>query len=138
MANRQNGEVSATGASGKQYTLKTSFKGMCAVEEMFDKNFDEVVAISDAGSRRHLRALIWSMFQQHHPEIAIEDIDTVIDDCGGMAEMSKKVVQAARAALPDKRDLDDLGVKPPPPAAQVEPKKRSTGAGSTSKPSASA
>lgn len=140
MANRHNGEVSITGDSGKTYVLKNSFKGMCAVEEMFDgKTFDEVSELADKGSKRHLRALVWSLFLQRQPDLTIEDLDDVVDDCGGLAKMMASVMLAVKASLPDAKDLEALGVKPEvPPAAQVASEKKRTGVGSTSRPVAQA
>lgn len=140
MANRHNGEVSITGDSGTSYTLKNSFKGMVAAEEMFGKTFDEITELADKGSKRHLRALIWSLFLQRQPDLAIDSIDDVVDDCGGLAAMMVTVMKAVKAALPDAKDLEALGVKPEvPPAAQVvvSDKKR-TGAASISRPVAQA
>src|SRR5690242_8247891 len=106
MANQHNGEISITGASGKSYTLKNSFKGMVAVEEMFDKTFDEVSELSDKGSKRHLRALIWSLFLHKHPDVTLDALDDVIDDCGGLVKMMAAVMKAVKASMPDKQDLE--------------------------------
>jgi hypothetical protein len=136
-SNRHNGEVSITGESGTVYVLKNSFKGMVAVEDMFDKTFDEITVLSDKGSKRHLRAIIWSLFLHKQPELNIDTLDDVIDDCGGLTAMMATVMKTVAASMPDTKDLEAMGVKPlnPPQAAR---EKRPTGAASISRPGAQA
>lgn len=137
MANRQNGEVSIQ-VGDTNYTMALTIDAMVALEEMFSTpqksvTFEEVTAAADRGSVKHLRAMIWAVLQQHHPELEIKDISPLVQKAGGLKGMERKLVELAKATMADPADLAELGVatKGNPPPAQIS-KKATNGSGGVS------
>lgn len=140
MANRQNGEVSIT-IDGKVYTMAMTIDAMVALEEMFTTpqkamTFQEVSDLCEAGSMKHLRALLWAVFQAHHPDIEIKDVSRLVQAAGGLGEFTVKLMQLVKATQPDPKDLAALGIKADanPPQAQARKATRGNGARSISAP----
>jgi len=144
MANRQNGEVSIE-IDGKTYTLAMTIDSMVALEDLFSTGdttvtFQDVIDRSDRGSMKHLRGLLWSVLQEHHPEVAITDVSRLVQKAGGLGAITVKLMELAKGTQADPKDLEALGVKPEknPPPAQDGGKTSGTGADSTSEPVKSA
>lgn len=144
MANREKGQVSID-IGGKPYLMAITLDAMVAVEEMFSKpgappvTFQQVVDRSDAGSMTHTRALIWASLLVNNPAPTIKEVGGLVEAAGGLGPFTVALVKVAKAIAPDAKDLEALGIKANPPAAQAGRKRASgTGAGSTSTPVASA
>lgn len=140
MANAERGEVSLT-LDGKVYTLALSLNAMVALEELFSTpeklmTFEEVSALADKGSIKHVRALIWSVFQDYHPEVTLTGVSKLVTAAGGLGVLTVKLAELAKASTPDPKDLKKLGVKANPPGARAA--RSGTGEGSTSRPVAQA
>jgi hypothetical protein len=138
MANRQKGEVSID-VDGTTYTLALTVDAMVALEEMFSTpaksvTFQDVITESDKGSIKHLRGLLWSLLQLHHPELGIKDISPLVQRAGGLGVFAAKFMELAKSAFADPADLEALGVKAGtnPPQAQAGKKIRGIGERSTS------
>lgn len=138
MANRQNGEVSVE-IDGKQYTLAMTINAMVALEDMFSTptqsvTFQQVSEKADAGSIRHLRAILWAVLQRYHSDVTIEQVSDLVQEAGGIAVFTVKLLEMAKATMPAPEDLAALGIKSTanPQPAQVAKPTRGTGARSTS------
>lgn len=137
MANREKGEIGLT-VKGKTYTLVMNTNVMATLEEHFSSPDNEVTwdviwTRILRGSVRTVRALIWAMLQQHHPQITLEGAAQVIDDAGGFEGMTKLLKQVGKQSTPDPTDVKELDLKRPRKAAR-----RGTGGTSTSTRDASA
>lgn len=137
-AKRQNGEVSVE-IDGKTYVLAMTIDSMVALEELFSTpaksmTFQDVIDRSDKGSITHLRGLLWSVLQTHHPDVGIKDVSVLVQNAGGLGAITVKLMELAKATQADPKDLEALGVKPDanPPQAQDDGKTSGTGEGSTS------
>lgn len=145
MANKENGEVSIE-VGGKNYTLAMTLDSMVALEEMFSTpekpmTFQDVIDLSDKGSIKHLRGLLWSVLQAHHPEInVVKDVSAFVQKAGGLGPITVKLMQLAQETMADPKDLEALGVKAGanPPQAPATAKTSGTGGNSTSAPAPSA
>jgi hypothetical protein len=142
MANREKGEI-ALDIGERQYTLALTLDAMVAVEDLFstpakEVTFQEVAQRAERGSIKALRALIWCMFREHHPEIKLDQISGIMKAAGGLDAVNAIAQAAVRASEPDPRDLKELDVKTgrPPQAQAIDPV--GTGEDSTSKPAVSA
>lgn len=135
MANRD-GEVLLE-IKGKTYTLALTFDAMAAVEELFSTpsvvvTFGQVASAVDRGSVRHMRGLLWSVLQKHHPDVRIKDVGALIEAAGGLDALNQKFGELAAAAQADPKDLQELGANPHK-AQGGKAKASGTGARSTSK-----
>jgi hypothetical protein len=116
MANRERGEFDiAIGAA--TYTLVLNTNAMALLEDHFstrDKEvtFDQVIARVNAGSVRHIRALVWAALQQHHPTVTIPEAGTLIQEAGGLAGFTQQLLAMMKGTHADPDDLAALGVKP--------------------------
>jgi hypothetical protein len=144
MANRQKGEVSME-IAGTSYTLALTIDAMCQLEDLFSTPakaalFQEVVALADRGSMRHLRGLIWVCLQKYHPDLALTDVSDLVHQAGGLGVFGQKLMELTKEAFADPKDMEELGIKPSanPPRAPGGKTTRTTGAVSTSTPAASA
>jgi hypothetical protein len=144
MANAEKGEVSIQ-IGDTTYTLALTLDAMVTLEEMLSTPdravfFTEIAVLSERGSIKHTRALIWALFQAHHPNVTLADVSGLVQKAGGIVEFGKTLEAVIQRSKPDPRDVADLGVKPNPPRAQAGAGKRSngTGASSTSAPGAPA
>lgn len=142
MANRELGELSMD-IGGDTYTMSLTIDAMVALEELFstpDKPmfFGEIAALAERGSMKHIRGMIWAVFQEHHPDLRLKDIGKLVAKGGGLLRFNQQLAALAEVSKPDPKDLSSLGVRNPP-AAQAERKaSRGTGARSTSTHDASA
>lgn len=140
MANPERGEVSIT-INGTVYTLSLSLNAMVALEEMFSTpekplTFQQISEIADKGSIRHVRAMIWSCFQDYHPDLSLPDVGKLVSQGGGLDVFTLKLAELAAAVAPDPKDLKKLGVKANPPGARAA--RAGTGGASTSRPAGQA
>ena len=138
MANRENGEVSLV-IGDKTYTLAMTINAMVALEDMFSTpsqmvTFQKVSEMADAGSIKHLRAILWAVLQEHHPDVTIEQVSTLVRDAGGLGVFTVKLLEMAKATMADPKDLEALGIRPTanPQPAQGGRATRGTGGRSTS------
>lgn len=136
MANAQKGEVSLV-IGDKTYTLALTLDAMVLLEEMFSTPekmvvFSDVAALAERGSSKHIRALMWALFQAHHPEVAIKDVSRLVQQAGGIVGLSQTLESVLKTTSPDKRDVEALGVQNPPNAQAVAGVGAGTGASSTS------
>lgn len=141
MANKELGELSMD-IGGETYTMSLTIDAMVRLEEMFSTDdkimtFQQVAALADRGSMKHVRAMLWAVFVVNHPELKIEDMGKLIAKGGGLARFTKQLEDLAKASNPDPKDLQALGVKTPRPAQANGRASRGTGAVSTSTPGAS-
>jgi len=132
MANREKGEVSFQ-INGTSYTLCLDIDAMCRIEEQFstperDVTFQDVLERVNAGSMRHIRAVLHSMFFKHHPTFTEADLSEAIASWGGLQPFVSKALEAVGlGAVPDPKDLKKAGVNGNPPRAQ----RKHDGAGGT-------
>lgn len=138
MANRNNGEVSIT-IDGKVYTMVMTINAMVALEDLFSTpqksmTFQEVSELAEQGSMKHLRALLWAVLQDHHPEIEIGQVSDLVKKAGGLGVFTVKLLEMLKATQADPKDLEALGIKPDanPLQAQVARVTRGSGGRSTS------
>lgn len=122
MANRERGEVSIE-IDGTVYTMCLSMNAMVALEELFstaehEVAFEEISTKADEGKVKYQRALLWAVLQDHHPEIKLTDVSRLVQAAGGFGAFTVKLIELAKLAAPDERDLARLGVKKNPPPAQ--------------------
>jgi hypothetical protein len=140
MANREKGHISID-IGGRSYRMALTLDAMVLLEELFSTpdhpvTFQQVVDRSDAGSMKHTRALIWATLQINDPPPELTEISALVEEAGGFGTFTVALLQLAKAAAPDPKDLEALGMRAPnPPAAQAGRRSRAgTGAGSTSTP----
>lgn len=140
MANRERGEVEIT-IGGTVYTLSLGFTAMAAAEGALstpqkEVTFKEITSAVDRGRTTELHVLIWAVFQKHHRNVTLSDVDDLVAEAG-VDLFAQKIKELVALIAPDPRDLEQLGVRvsPNPPVAQTAPN-RGTGGRSTSKPAA--
>lgn len=137
MGNMQDGKLSMD-IGGETYTMSLTIDAMVRLEEMFAPLlFAEISEKAERGSMTHIRAFIWAVFVDNHPEITINNVGKLIANGGGLERFTNKLAELAGISKPDPRDLQTLGAKPNPPAAQAATP-RGTGARSTTKRAAQA
>lgn len=65
MANTERGEVGIE-VGGKPYTLRPTFNAVCELEELLDKDIDEVLVAINRGRLSSIRAVVWVLLQDEH------------------------------------------------------------------------
>lgn len=143
MANREKGEASLQ-IGDETYTLCLDLNAMAIIEEYFstptkDVQFYEAFAKLEKGGIRYTRAFIWAGLQKHHKGLSIEATGELIQRAGGLYKFGDKlkaaVAEAGLATVPDKADLQELGVNVN--ASHPQKARPGRGARSTSKPAVS-
>lgn len=134
MANRERGEIRFA-VGGKTYTLVLNTHTMATLEEHFstidnEVPWDVIWTRVLRGSVRTVRALLWAMLQQHHPNVTLEGAAKLIDEAGGFEGLTHILKEATKASTPDPQDVKDLDVPKRPQPGQKA--RRGTGGGSTS------
>lgn len=138
MANPERGEMAVT-IGGVSYTLKSTIGSKIAVEAMFSKaegrkvRWAEIVSELNKGSAEHTRAVIWSTFQAHHPEITLERAGE-LSDLLEAEQVYEAMAQTVIAGEPDPQDVTALAAPSNgrPPTAQGIARTRKGGTGAVS------
>lgn len=120
MANREKGEVEIE-VKGKTYVLALDINAMAWLEDRlstpereisFHQFYDRIEKhkkISD------IRLILWAALQKHHPASTVEDAGNVMQAAGGLIGFSEtlrqKISQLSAATVPDREDMEALGVK---------------------------
>lgn len=65
MANAERGEVGVE-VGGKLYTLRPTFDAVCELEDLLDKDIDEVLVAINRGRLSSIRAVTWVLLQDKH------------------------------------------------------------------------
>lgn len=146
MADKKKGEIPLV-VDGREYTLVLGLDAMCALEDHFstpekDVTWDDIQAQLKASAKggvsaRLVRALLWAMLQQYHPEIDLKGAGVLVSSVGGMAGLMKALNDTFVAAAPDPADLKELGAGRPRNAQAAQRKSPPVpkhGEGSTSMP----
>src|SRR5688572_1257601 len=136
MANKENGELSMD-IGGETYTMSLTIDAMVALEELFsapDKPmfFHQIADLAERGSMKHIRAMIWAVFREHHPDLQISDIGKLVAKGGGLLRFNEQLSALAAASKPDPKDLAAMGARNPPSAQGGRKGARGTGVNSTS------
>lgn len=136
MANRERGEVSID-IDGTSYTLCLDINAMCRVEEMFstagrEVTFQEVLERVQAGSFRHIRAVLWACFLKHQPTLTVEQLSELSVKSGGLTPFVDRLLSSLGLQVtPDPKDLKTLGVNGRPRKAQTRTRGAGIGGSST-------
>jgi len=117
MANRERGE-SAFVVDGATYTLRLTTEAVAQLEdacstperEMF---FPDILARMLRGSFKYTRLFLWAALREHHPGLTVKDVGSLIDQAGGIAELSEKIAAVVETTKPDPEDAAR------PPTAQA-------------------
>lgn len=93
-------------AGGATYSLDFTINAMCALEDLLDKPAPGVLAdlMGSAADPRLMRmqtvrAVLWSMLRDNHPEIDIEGAGRIASDAGTKDTMAA-IMQAVAVAFP--------------------------------------
>ena len=71
------------GEDAKSYTLQLDFNALCAVEDLLDTGFEEVVERLQKRPRLAvLRAVFWAGLRTHHKGITVEKAGLLIGEVG--------------------------------------------------------
>lgn len=129
MVNRERGEVGLE-IGGKSYTLVLNTNAMALLEDSFstrdhEVTFDQVLARVNAGSVRHIRALVWAALHEHHPEITVPQTGNLIQEAGGLAAFTAQLVAMMGTTSADPKDLAAIA------GGAVNPRKAQAGARGT-------
>lgn len=131
MANRERGEVGMTIGSAA-YTLVLNTNAMALLEDHFSRpdkevTFDQVLARVNAGSVRHIRALVWAALHQFHPTVTIEHAGDLIQQAGGLTGFTAQLMAMVGGTQANPDDLKTLGVKPDANPRKAQAGGRGTG-----------
>lgn len=135
--NRENGVIDVE-LEGRIYTFCTDLNALIRLEEMFstperEVSWVQIVARADAGSPRHMRAVLWAALQREHPDVTLEEAGRLITLLA--ARRIQDVMRDASAgARPDPKDVKELGEDA---KKQKRPQKAQTGNGGTGETSTS-
>ena len=97
MANRFLGEASTT-VDGKSWTLRLDFNAMAEIEDKLGRSALDVLQEIEAGKSvlvTTLRAVVWSMLIEHHPEATARDAGNVL------SADTDIMLRVLRAAMPE-------------------------------------
>lgn len=93
-------------AGGTVYSLDFTINAMCALEDLLDQPAPVILGelaagVTDPARMRMttLRALLWSMLRDSHPEIDIEGAGRIASDAGTKDTMAA-IMQAVAVAFP--------------------------------------
>ncbi len=143
MANTEKGESTYT-VKGTGYRMCLDSDAMVEMESAASTReqrvfFPQVMAWARQGSWTHQRILVWASLRKHHPEVTLKQAGDIMLD-SATEELAKAITDLAIASSPDPKDLETLGVKPNPPAAQGkrERSRRRPGTGTVSTDTAAA
>ena len=97
---------------GKAYTLCLTLNALCELEDLLSTpkeqvTFQQVTAMAEKGSLRHIRAVIWAALRDHHPEMSLRDAGQLIQDIG-MGAMTAHLTDLAASMAPDEEDAKEL------------------------------
>src|SRR5262245_24154174 len=111
---KKNGEV-ALEVDGQTYRLVFDLDAMEALSDVYSKdgeegNWMDILAKVQKQSIKAIRALVWSMFVQHHPDITLEDSKRIIAAAGGVNIVGALINAAFMSATPDQQDMKAMGV----------------------------
>ena len=141
MANRERGIIDVQ-IDGRTYTFCLDLNALIELEEMFSTperrvRFVEVLALAEAFSAKHLRAVFWAALRKHHPEMTVEDVGGIVNSVS-MMDLQHVLTGANAGATPDPKDVQELneGLRKRPRKAQTV-RTNGTGESSTSRPAAS-
>jgi hypothetical protein len=81
---------------GIPHTLALTLDAMVAIEDLFEApdkavTFGQVVDAVEAGSVKHLRAMIWALLQRHHPTVTLGDVSSLVERAGGVSVFTEKL-----------------------------------------------
>lgn len=109
MANKFKGEVQVV-VDGVTYTLRMDMNAMCAFEELTGKKaiptLEAMEVEGGMGSVSDMRAFMWAMLQEDHPEVTLKDAGRI------MSENVDALGEAIAAAAPEAEPTDAAGKKP--------------------------
>lgn len=125
MANRQRGEVGHD-VDGRRYCLRITFEACCQLEDLVDRNFDDVLASAGKGRLSALRAVAWCALQDSHADeiTTLGEASAWIERAGGAGVVTQLLNRLFAI------NTEGDGSADPPVAAQVP----GTGVNSTSSP----
>lgn len=104
MANAVKGEV-ALSAFGVDYTFVLDLNALCEAEEYVPGIMDG----ADIKSMRAIRAVFWSGFIAHHPEVTLKDAGRIAQEVG-IAEVGRLVKEGVKRSFGEGK-----GSRPPVP-----------------------
>lgn len=118
MSNAQRGSVTLE-VGGKVYTLRLTLNALCELEDLLSTpkeqvTFQQVTAMAEKGSLRHVRAVVWAALREHHPEMSLRAAGEVIQEYG-LSELTDHLTKLAASMSPDLADQKELtgGAKRP-------------------------
>lgn len=116
MANSEQGETSVQ-IDGVSYTLAIGTNAMCELETHFADagtplTFQQVMARVQARSAVAARAMFWALLRRHHKDMTVQDAGDLLDRLG-IATLHTALMRLSTHAVPDKKDLQELGADAP-------------------------
>lgn len=84
---------------GKVYKIRFDINALVELEDHYG-DIDQAMGALDKGSFKAARTLLWAGFRRYHPEMSEADVGALMD-LSNMKEISMKLGEALRAALPE-------------------------------------
>jgi hypothetical protein len=95
---------------GRSYTFRLTTSAMaeledaCSTSAKRDMFFPEILERVLKGSAKYIRLFVWASLIEHHPELTVKDVGTLIDNAGGMLAFSRRIEQIYDSTQPDPED----------------------------------
>jgi hypothetical protein len=112
--NPHRGEVPLT-IGGQQFTLRCSVNAICTIEEQMGKGIVAIVMDLQRGniSLTLIRAMLWAMLQEKHPDVTLMEAGEMIPLAGGVDKIKEVFEDAFATAFPEAAERS--GMRPPKP-----------------------
>lgn len=75
----------------KQYLLRYGFASLCLIEDTTSKPFLDVFLSLSKLSFNTMKVVFWAGLRTNHPEIALEDVDAILDECNDLPAVIKSL-----------------------------------------------
>jgi hypothetical protein len=127
---------------GRPFTLQVTTNSMARAEVDAKLSFDEIIDFANRGAVAGVRALAFMLLVEHQRKLTIDQVGTLIDECGGAAKfldhINGELGALFEATTPAPEDAKELGLTDRPQKAQAKSGVVGIGTGSSSRRAKSA